>query len=384
MLNLLQLKLYLGGSTLYHPGMLNFAELSLRLQWCWNRVVAAAVSHRKDFGGLVHVDVTSTRRRLQGMPPDQQALMRLSLAGGLFTQDAHVHWNDGPGACKWCGQLDSLEHRYFQCPATESIRNEVAPDLVRLRSAVPDALALRSWALAPSTQLAWQQCLATIPTATPPCAVDFSPVGWNSVFTDGSCLWQSNPVFRVASWGAVLADPFRGQWTFSGPSVLCAGHLPGLCQTAFRAELFALGVVLHHASLGGFRVKVFSDCLGVVNKYNLFTRGQLKLKPNSSNADLWAWVLASVDRLDACNVQVIKTPAHRSVASATTRYEAWLFWNNTAADRVARCANLDRGEDFWACWTKHVTAVTAAALLHEQAWVLHLRVAMLRTCPWMV
>ena len=365
------------GVSRFHPGKVNFAELSLRLEWCWNRVVASAVAHRKDFQGLVHVDVVTTRRCLSLMPPDQQALMRLSLAGGLYTQDAHSHWNEGTGSCKWCGQPDSLEHRYFHCLATQAIREKEAPDLTRLRSQVPDALALRSWAIEPNTALCWRQKLASLPAEVPLLALDFVASRWNCVFTDGSCLWQSCPSVRVAAWSAVLAAPFSGHWTFAGHGVLCSGVLPGLTQTAFRSELYAVGVVLHHAAVGGFRVKIFSDCLGVVNKFNLLTRGRVRLKHNTGNADLWGWVLQSVERLGLDKVKIYKTPAHRLVASATTRYEAWLFWHNSTADLAARVANLDRGSDFWTFWHTHAEAVTAARVLHAQAWQLHLQVALL-------
>ena len=361
----------------FHPGQLNFTELSLRLQWCWNRIVAASVAHRKDFGGLVHVDVVTTRRCLAQLPVDQQALMRLSLSGGLYTQDAHAHWNDGPGTCKWCGQMDSLDHRYFHCPATSQIRQRVAPDLSRLRQSVPDALALRSWAVLPPTQLDWLQCLNALPSQVPRSAVSLSSSQWNCIFTDGSCLWQSSPEFRVAAWGVVLAVPFSGQWTSTGPRVLCSGPLPGLCQTAFRAELYALCVALHHASVGGFREKIFSDCLSVINKFYLLTRGQVQLKQNTGNADLWMWLLFSLDRLGRDNVQLIKTPAHRRVSSATTQWEAWQFWHNSVVDRVAKCANQDRGDEFWRIWTEHATAVTAAKQLHDQAWQLHLQVGLM-------
>ena len=359
----------------FHPGRVNFAELSLRLEWCWNRVVATTVARRKDFTGLVHADVVTTRRCLTALPPDQQALMRLNLAGGLYTQDAHAHWNEGTGSCKWCGQPDSLEHRYFQCLATKQIREREAPDLVRLRTSLPDALALRSWAIEPPTSWLWRRCLASLSVAVPAPALDFDDSRWNCVFTDGSCLWQSCPSVRVAAWSAVLAAPFSGHWNFAGHGVLCSGVLPGLSQTAFRSELYAVGAVLSHAAVGGFRVKIFSDCLGVVNKFNLLTRGRVRLKQNTGNADLWGWVLQSVAQLGLDRVKIYKTPAHRLVASATTRYEAWLFWHNSTADLAARFANLDRGSDFWQLWERHAEAVTAAGILHGQAWRLHLQVA---------
>lgn len=362
---------------LFHPLHINFVELSMRLQWCWNRVVAQTVAHRKDFDGLQYADVATTRRNLATLPTDQQALMRLNLAGGLYTQDAHAHWNGGSGSCKWCGAPDSTVHRYFQCPATQHLRQQFAPDVVRLQDQLPDALKLRSWAILPPTHLDWLRMLDSIPKTVPPCSVPLLRGAWCHVFTDGSCLWQSDPEFRVAAWSAVLAAPPSGHWNFAGHSVLCSGVLPGLCQTAFRAELYALCVVLHQAAVGGFRVKVYSDCLGVVNRFNLLTRGQVKLKRNTANADLWQWALDSVLQIGEANVQLQKVAAHRLVASATTRKEAWLYWHNSAADWAAKVANLDRGTEFWTQWQKHVTAVQAAQQLHQQAWQLHLQVALL-------
>ena len=124
---------------LFHPVTLNYTELNHRLEWQWNKRVATAVAHRKDFGGLGRVDTITTCQLLSQLSKEDQALLRISLAGGLFTQDAHSHWNEGTGSCKWCGQLDSLQHRYFECVNTLDVRQQHAPDLVRVRQWVPDA-----------------------------------------------------------------------------------------------------------------------------------------------------------------------------------------------------------------------------------------------------
>eukprot|EP00435_Cladocopium_sp_Y103_P076208 s462_g81.t1 len=100
------------------PATMNHTELCNRLLCAWHRKVAAAMSYRKDFTGLDRADVALTRAALHAFPPDQQSLLRISLAGGLFTQDAHSLLNLGDGLCKWCDQQDSLQHRYFECPNT--------------------------------------------------------------------------------------------------------------------------------------------------------------------------------------------------------------------------------------------------------------------------
>ena len=359
----------------FHPALVNFTELCHRLQWHWNHYVSASVSHRKDFTGLQCVDTTLTRRTLAALPPDEQCLLRLSLAGGLFTQNAHAHWNEGDGCCKWCGMPDSLHHRYYECCNTLDLRTKLAPEVVACLGLLPDAMVLRSWAILPPTHLAWLRLLDSIPSAVPSLAGWFRVGVVNEVFTDGSCLWQSDPSLRVASWGAVLAGTFSDTWNLQHGGVLGAGPVPGLCQTAYRGELFALAFVLHHASLGGFRVKIFCDNLGVVNRYHLLTQGKVMLKPNSASADLWNWVLQSLERLGPGMAELVKVPAHRKLAQAKTRREAWVIWHNNMVDGVAKHANLDRSADFWTFWSTHARLTAAARVLHSQVCALHVAVA---------
>ena len=360
----------------FRPWEIGHGELCVRLQWAWNQYVAAQVSHRVDFQGLASVDTATTRQALLSLPPDQQALYRLGLAGGLFTRNAHSHWNGDSDACKWCHQPDSLNHRYFECPQFEDLRQTLAPAACHLRACLPAALALRGWAIHAPTHLAWCKLLDSITKTVPALECAFDPVGWNSVFTDGSCLWQSCPAYRVAAWGAVLARDLSAQWNFRVAGIVGAGPLPGLCQTAYRAELFALGFVLHHAALGGFRVKIFSDCQGVISKYHLLTQGKARLKTSSSSADLWRWILDSVDKLGLDRIRLEKIAAHRRVTTARTLQEAWKFWNNGAADGVAKSANLRRGKWFWDFWAQHARNVSGAGELHRQIVSLHVAVAM--------
>ena len=364
---------------MFHPGLVNYTELRNRLQWLWQKYVAAELAYRKDFGGLDRVDLTRTRQLLANLPIDDQAYLRLSLAGGLFTQDAHCHWNQQGGQCKWCGAADSLQHRYFECPQTEAVRSSLAPDVCRLRHLLPDAMVLRSWAIQPPTLLRWNRLLASVDLSSAACRVDFRCGVWNSVFTDGSCLWPKCPSYRVASWGAVLACPVQSNWLGSAVLVLGSGPVPGLCQTAFRGELFALAFVLHHAACQGARVKIYSDCLGVVNKFHLVTSGQAAPRPTSANCDLWRWILESVEILGLERVKVFKTAAHKSVHQACSRQEAWEIWYNNKVDWIAKRANVEREPQFWDVWRQHVQAVQTMHFLQDQVWKLHLTVAKLST-----
>eukprot|EP00435_Cladocopium_sp_Y103_P022982 s4739_g5.t1 len=311
---------------------------------------------------------------LSSLSVEDQCLLRLSLAGALYTQDAHSNWNSGDGCCKWCGRVDSLYHRYYECPNTQDLREQHAPDVVRLLGFLPDAMVLRSWAIQPPTHLAFLRLLARVSDRVPSLACAFRPGVVNEVFTDGSCLWQSMPSYRVASWGAVLACSLTSDWNCSCQGILGAGHLPGLCQTSHRGELYAVAFVLHHAALEGIRVVINCDCLGVINKFHLLTTGQRRLKYSAANSDLWTWILDSMTILGHDRVRMVKIAAHKSLVQARTRYEFWSFWNNHLVDQVAKHANLNRSQDFWNLWTQHVEQVHAAALLHSQVCALHVAV----------
>lgn len=48
--------------------------------------------------------------------------------------------------------------------------------------------------------------------------------------------YQSQPLFRFAAWSVTVAPKFTATWKPGGATVLVAAFLPGLCQTAYRAE----------------------------------------------------------------------------------------------------------------------------------------------------
>ena len=358
----------------FHLHHCNYAEVELRLTWAWNQFVAAKLAHRPEFCGLWQVDVAATRRALSALSVDDQALMRLSLSGGLFTETYKAKWTTQADTCRWCGQVDTLQHRYWECVQHADLRAAVAPDATPVWTSIPPALALRGWALLPPTWQQWISTLASLPDQVAPLAQPLRTSGWNDVFTDGSCLFQSIPMYRVAAWSAVLAPAPQSSWTPAATAVLAACALSGVCQSAFRAELYAVAFVIHWAACTGASVRIWSDCLGVVNKVTLPLRAQLKLAVNRPNYDLWVWLAASVDALGADRVRVYKVAAHRTLQSAGDWLTAWKYFHNGYADRAARLANQARPEQFWRFWEDHVRATQTAELLAQQVQALHVAI----------
>ena len=352
----------------------NCMELELRLAWAWNSVVAHKVAHRSDFQGLAHVDLRATRQALQSLPVDDQALYRLSLAGGLFTERYKAKWTDKPDTCRWCGASDTLRHRYWECPQHHDLRTALAPDVPAVLDFLPPALALRGWAQLPPTWHTWTQLLLDLPSDPPVPWTSLDSDRWADLFTDGSCLCQSNPLLRCAAWSVAVVPPFQAEWAPGQVQMLAASYLPGLCQTAYRAELYAVAYGLHCAAATNTPVRIWTDCKGVLLKFHALVRGHSRLNPNRSNADLWTWVLQSVDRLGSENVQLFKVPAHRALHSATSRKEAWMFFHNDYADKAARLANQSRPSGFWQVWERHASAVVTADNLFHQVRDLQLAV----------
>ena len=354
----------------------SYQEVLLRLQWACQQQAAAAVAHRSDFQGIDWINVWSTRTTLKALSPALQSLYRLNLAGGSFTADFTFHWTDsGCSECKWCGQPDSLFHRFWRCPQTEPLRQKHAPNAAKCAHTLPSALSLRGWALYPPTWPRWISYLANLPREIPKPFHAFPLLPWVDVFTDGSCYWQAQPSLRLAAWSAVIALPFSATWRFGVHGLLGASFLPGVIQSAYRAELYALGFVLHWASVSRTPVRIWSDCLGVVNRALLLICGKRRVRPNTVNSDLWFWVMQSAHELGEENIQIFKVPAHQEVRRATSLKQAWLIWNNGAADRAARMANSNRPAYCWELWGRYASEFLWAQNIHAEVVALHLAVA---------
>ena len=352
----------------------SFQEVSLRTTWAWQKFVTSSVAHRPDFAGLDWVDTVTTRRRVLAMPPHQQALFRLQLAGESLTADYSCHWTtNGRDLCQWCGSQDSLAHRFWSCLSTAHLRAIHAPVVSQLALDLPPAMALRGWALHAPSWPQWTSLLVDLPRDIPSPACSFPICDWVDIFTDGSCLWQDQPSVRIAAWSAVIALPCTRDWTFGIHGILGSSYLPGLIQTSYCAELYALAFSLHWASLSHQPVRIWSDCLGVVNRY--LVKGKRRVKPNSSHSDLWEWIQRSVEVLGPCNVVLTKVPAHQNVRQARSLEEAWRIWNNGAADRLARTANISRPPSFWKVWQKHATELMHVQAYYQEVVNLHIVVA---------
>ena len=327
------------------------SELKCRIQWAWQRVVAQQVSHRPGFANLCQADARDTRTWLKTLPYDSQELFKKCLSGCHITQDCKQHCQEGGSdQCPYCLCTDSRFHRFWVCERFASERSSVPEDVLKLIATAPEFLTCYGWSVQPHTMHRWLQMLQAIPE-TPP--VLLQGVGDDiHLFTDGSCLNQHARDCRMASWAVVGArtDVCAGE-------VLDYGPLPGILQSAYRAEVYAVLRALMMCRSHKARVFLWTDCNAVVVRLRRLLKGG-STRPNCAHADLW---IAIEECLQDCagEVRVTKVAAHQSSNQVTGPLEEWAAHHNHLADRAAVAAQHQRPQIFLHFYAEHVNATCA-------------------------
>lgn len=326
-------------------------ELMLRLEWQWLKVVTSATAHRAIAEGLDRVWPQSTRRWLHMQESSDQALYRKLLNGTHITQDGKKHCQESlDEGCPFCMCSDSRYHRFWQCEHFDWTRRDLPRDILDLMPQLPEAVTCLGWDLMPTTMAEWWTYFTSLPAPTRP--LKFQYEGPMFLFTDGSCLHQSDSHLRFAAWAVVLASP--DQASAANSQIVESGVLPGLLQSAVRAEIFAIYRALEFAVAYGKNVTLWTDCNAVVWRLRRVLQGGLP-KVGSTHADLWFRISQLINNFQG-TIQVEKVAAHRELTTAKNVFEAWCFQHNNIADREAVAANLRRPGVFWKLLERHVNA----------------------------
>ena len=339
-------------------------ELSLRVHFAWTRVVAQKVGHRASLVDFHRVDRHQTRLGLLQFPDYAQGILRRHLNGSQCTNAAACFWSSsGSTDCIMCGCRDSVFHRLWECPASASFRSSVPSLVLDHVREFPAVLSVHGWTLQSPFWKQWQLALLALPLAIPRPLVSLQPGTIVDFCIEGSCLWQDQIAYRVASWAVILSAPLGSSRGFAGCSILAAGPLSGLVQSSYRAELMALRAACHYAAEAGLFARVWTDCLSVLSRFQSLTQGTKTLQMNSPHADLWTGILESVARCEKGGLVVLRVPAHRKLEDAGTDLERWMIIGNDVADAAAKRANLERSKEFWQLWQQHSTAVDRNTIL---------------------
>ena len=346
------------------------AELVYRVEMQWPRLVAAATAHRRCFQGLELCNPADTRRWLRQLDVADQALFRKLLNGSHITQDCKTHCDEtATDICPYCLCSDSRYHRFWECEQFAPLRAHIGPDTLACVRDLPEALTCAGWSLQPSTAWEWDCYFAgLLPTPVP--HVQFH--GDIHIFTDGSCHEQHLAEKRFAGWAVVEASCV-GVHDFTGCRILDSGVLPGLLQSAVRAEIYAVLRALEITQQHEGRVYLWTDCDAVVKKVRrLLAGGQFNI--NSLHADLWVQIRRCI-RARRGQIVITRVASHQNHNDATSVFAEWCFRNNGLADRQAVRANTTRSTAFWELWTRHSGALDGINALNRVVQALLLRIS---------
>ena len=348
----------------------SWQELDLRLRWAWHSVVSVSVAHRRDFARFHLVDVDATRLCLQDMSPSDQGVYRRLLNDSMFTNRDAWRWSvDGSDRCCYCGELDSVPHRLWHCSHTSDLRLGLSPALLDLVPSLPSVSVEHGWFLRPPSKDVWIRALLSLtPVVRPLIDIPNDPFVTLDFFTDGSCLWPDRPSIRLASWSVILAGPLCLNPSALSARLVAADVLPGLLQSPYRAELFAVAATLAIAvdlHLSG-HLRIWSDCLSVVTKCRLLLEGGWTPTASQPHADLWRWIHDSVQMLGCDRIQVLKVAAHEAFQRNDNDLQYWKSLHNFCADEAAKVANACRPTWFWNVWQMYADEVCTYAELGRQ------------------
>ena len=352
---------------------LSWPEVVQRHLLAWQDWVQQRHACRHTFEGLDRTDPHLTALVLKKLPPPARALVRLSLNGTFFTNNAlrHVGLADH-STCDFCGQQDSIRHRLLECSFFHACRQSCSLAVVDLE-ALPPAQLLHGWAGKSPTLHVVRRMLCDL-SLDLQAVHPFPDLPEYHVFVDGSCLYPDAPPLRLASWAAILAMPGG-----SGQTVpLSDGLVPGLLQSAFRAELCAVLSALLFCVLVQRQVFIWSDCLGVVRRVRRFLEGSWVPGERTRHSDLWRILIPHQEILARFCV-VCKVTSHLDPDLEMSAGDEWCAFHNNSVDVAASRAQQSRSGSFWRAWSRLVQEWERERFVAAEVIALHVRVGHLAT-----
>ena len=360
-----------------HAGLFDFlaiggAELSFRMELAWPYVVAQQMHLCSRLQGIEFVDAGHTRRWMRQLCVSSQGAFRKVLNATHMTQDCKVHCQEqSTDQCPWCECSDSRFHRFWLCPQFVAQRSGVDAAILAGVPSLPETLTAYGWSLRPATYLEWFRYFNDLPVPDIALPTVPLPAGILHIFTDGACHDPAHAAVRYAAWGFAVIEV--GQDTT--PLWSQSGVLPGLLQSVYRCEVFAVLMALKFGNLVQRPVHIWCDCAAAVGQLRRILAGE-PIKLGHPHSDLWSSIERLIYLLGPQNVQVTKVASHVEAALNDSVLEVWCSEANAHVDSLAVSANAHRGSQFHALHARHVQACNLAHKISRQVQTVILNVSL--------
>ena len=322
------------------------------LRQAWPLFVIQQIN-RKGIGDH-HLHPTITGDVFQSFSNEDQLLLTHNLLGAFQSDKQKALWaDDGPGVCKLCGGEDTKSHRLLECPEFDLLRSQHCEAIRILQQCRPEWIHIPCARQHPDVLVhrALLQHLHITQTNNPP---ELENVSHVKFYTDGGCLYPTDPMARLASWSVVMehipenVQPELIQQTICREgtkdiswspchTVLGLGLVNGK-QTAGRGEIQSfLHAVRIANTLPRHIPSIFTtDAQYVCNIISQIESGRyhhgLHKKANTDMvtilADLW----------DNTRFTIRKVKSHQEIDIAMSHDTFWQVLGNHCADKAATAA----------------------------------------------
>ena len=308
------------------------------------------LQQRKDFVNLqrrwVHIDRDTTcnaiekavkgknnkavQNALEMLEPfsrREKAILKSLTAGATMTGDRLAASGFGSNLCPLCKEQElTLDHVALECPCLKNSRDKLPNEVKDILHYDPIA---RQHGIFVEDQTSTQirnyhnsigfDILDTINGRT-------STNGL--VFTDGACTNQANPATRSAAAGCWIEDTNTSHGL----------PLPGLNQTAVRAEMWAIALALRCTE---GNITICTDNKYVSDHLQYVIDGVIDIK-ELDNFDLWEIICKECVARSGTITSVIKVKAHVEESECVTGWDFRAKVGNDAADEAATKAAKSR------------------------------------------
>ena len=160
----------------------------------------------------------------------------------------------------------------------------------------------------------------------------------------------------------------------SSGQIVALGHLPGVYQSAPRAELFAVLSAVSWVRFSRVFAVIWGDSFSVAEGLRLLLEG-CEPAAHGDNQDLWKRIRDQATELQPGQVRVQHVTSHLDPALCETAFEEWVArWNNYV-DTVATVVNVNRTWTFQRTFQRALLYAEDTASLLRSLRHVYLRIA---------
>ena len=350
-------------------------EVLFRVRLAWPTVMELVVQHRPSLHGLARADIGELHKQLNSYGAVDQVYLRCHLDGTVYTAQCRSKFREVSDRRPFCTEAkDTFFHRAWECPALASVRPVIPSHVQQIIRNAPACLSCHGWPVRPPEEDDLIRALLAIPLVDCPSELPCGLVsGVLDFFIDGTASMGEDAKLRLGAWSVTAAGTIAGGlWD---NLLLCAGHVVGVVQTSFRAELEAMRMAVLIAVKHQRRVRIWSDCMSVVRGMRKILEGRLSWKVNQPHAVVWRDIQLLVRQVPDSWIEVVKVVSHGGLEAATTEVERWSYFHNELADAAASGANIRRPAAFKQVWQACFEALRLQREAQALVLEVHLRTA---------